>query len=188
LLDYYIGGMGNRRWVRKGEQLQAGDLAPDVTVAIGDERVRLRDLVGTKRLVLYFYPKDSTPSCTIEAREFNELLDEFTAADTDVIGVSTDSAATHARFARREGLRFSLATDTDGTVAAAFGATNRLVQGIRAKRVTFLIDLDGRIARVWDRVNPHTHPLDVLDAVRALPPCTLPKREGEPHIRAVSAK
>jgi thioredoxin-dependent peroxiredoxin len=157
--------------------LQAGDVAPDVTVAIGDERVRLRDFVGRKRVVLYFYPKDSTPSCTIEAREFNGLLDDFTAAGAEVIGVSTDSAATHTRFARREGLRFSLATDADGTLAAAFGAANRLVQGIRARRVTFLIDTDGRIARVWDRVNPHTHPLDVLDAVRALPPG--PSRNGK---------
>jgi thioredoxin-dependent peroxiredoxin len=157
--------------------LQAGDVAPDVTVAIGDERVRLRDFVGRKRVVLYFYPKDSTPSCTIEAREFNGLLDDFTAAGTEVIGVSTDSAATHIHFARREGLRFSLATDADGTLAAAFGAANRLVQGIRARRVTFLIDTDGRIARVWDRVNPHTHPLDVLDAVRALPPG--PSRNGK---------
>lgn len=84
--------------------------------------------------------------------------------------MSTDSAATHARFAQREGLRFALATDADGALADAFGAANRLVQGIRAKRVTFLIDTDGRVARVWDRVNPHTHPLDVLDAVRGLPP------------------
>jgi thioredoxin-dependent peroxiredoxin len=159
--------------------LQAGDVAPDVTVAIGDERVRLRDFVGRKRVVLYFYPKDSTPSCTIEAREFNGLLDDFTAAGTEVIGVSTDSAATHIHFARREGLRFSLATDADGTLAAAFGAANRLVQGIRARRVTFLIDTDGRIARVWDRVNPHTHPLDVLDAVRALTPSPFPTGEGE---------
>ena len=169
-----------RRRAGKGERLQAGDVAPDVTVAIGDMRVRLRDFVGTKRVVLYFYPQDSTPSCTIEAREFNGLVDDFTAAGAEVIGVSTDSAATHARFAQREGLRFSLATDADGTLAAAFGATNRLVQGIRARRVTFLIDIDGRIARVWDRVNPHTHPLDVLDAVRALTPaCPLPKREEE---------
>ncbi len=138
-----------------------------------------------------FYPKDNTPSCTIEAREFNDLLDDFTAAGTAVIGVSTDSAATHARFARREGLRFSLATDADGTLADAFGAANRLVQGIRAKRVTFLIDTDGRIARVWDRVNPHTHPLDVLDAVRALPPCPRAPAshgKGSRTMRAVSAK
>jgi peroxiredoxin Q/BCP len=171
--------MDDARCAWKGERLQAGDVVPDVTVAIGDERVRLRDFVGTKRVVLYFYPQDSTPSCTIEAREFNGLLDDFTAAGAEVIGVSTDSAATHARFAEREGLRFSLATDVDGTLAAAFGAANRLVQGVRARRVTFLIDTDGRIARVWDRVNPYTHPLDVLDAVRVLPPSLLPKREGE---------
>lgn len=152
----------------KGERLQAGDLMPDVTVAIENGCVRLRDFVGRKRVVLYFYPKDDTPSCTTEARGFNDLIEQFAAAETEVIGVSTDSAATHVRFARREGLRFSLGADPDGALAERFGVANRLVQGIRARRVTFLIDKDGRIARVWDRVNPYTHPLDVLDAVRLL--------------------
>lgn len=165
--------------------MQAGDVAPDVTVAIGEGCVRLRDFVGRKRVVLYFYPKDATPSCTTEARGFNDLVERFAAVETEVIGVSTDSAATHARFARREGLRFSLATDPDGALADAFGAASRVVQGIRARRVTFLIDTDGRIARVWDRINPHTHPLDVLDAVERLadcpPPHPLPRREGESH-------
>jgi thioredoxin-dependent peroxiredoxin len=161
--------------------LQAGDLAPDVTVAIGNEQIRLRDFVGEKRIVLYFYPKDYTPSCTIEARGFNDLVAQFAAAGTEVIGVSTDAAATHARFARREGLRFSLGADPDGALAVAFGAANRRVQGIVARRVTFLIEKDGHIARVWDRVNPLTHPLDVLDAVLALTPCPFPTGEGEPY-------
>lgn len=168
--------------------MQAGDLAPDVAVTIGDACVRLRDFVGRKRVVLYFYPKDYTPSCTIEAREFNDLLDQFAAAETEVVGVSTDSAATHARFAQREGLRFSLATDADGTLADAFGAANRLVQGIRARRVTFLIDKGGRIVRVWDRVNPRTHPRDVLDAVEALPPNLFPTGEGERYASVSSPK
>ncbi len=161
--------------------MQAGDLAPDVTVAIENSQVRLRDFVGEKRVVLYFYPKDSTPSCTIEARGFNDLIEQFAAVETEVIGVSTDSAATHARFAQREGIRFSLGADPDGALAEQFGVANRLVQGIRARRVTFLIDKDGRIARVWDRVNPHTHPLDVLDVVRAFTPSPFPTGEGEPH-------
>lgn len=172
--------------------MQAGDLVPDVAVTIGDEQIRLRDFVGEKRLVLYFYPRDSTPSCTMEARGFNDLVAQFAAAETVVIGVSTDDAATHARFARSEGLRFSLGTDPDGALAAAFGAANRLVFGIVAKRVTFLIEQDGRIARVWDRVNPLTHPQDVLDAVRArtpIRPCCpegartqFPTGEGERYV------
>jgi peroxiredoxin Q/BCP len=163
---YDIRGSGGSEW--KGRRLQAGDLAPDVTVAIENGCVRLRDFVGTKRVVLYFYPRDSTPSCTTEARAFNDLIEQFSAAETEVIGVSTDSVATHARFARREGLRFSLGADPDGALAEQFGVANRLVQGIRARRVTFLIDKNGRIARIWDRVNPQTHPLDVLDVVRQM--------------------
>jgi len=168
--------------------VQAGDLAPDVTVMIENEQVRLRDFVGEKRIVLYFYPKDSSPSCTIEARGFNDLVAQFAVAETEVIGVSTDDATSHARFARQEGLRFSLGTDPDGGLAKVFGAANRLVFGIVARRVTFLIEKDGRIARVWDRVNPLTHPQDVLDAVRNLPPNPLPKQEGVQHSSASRAK
>ncbi len=164
--------------------MQAGDLVPDVTVTIENEHVRLRDFVGEKRVVLYFYPKDSSPSCTMEARGFNSLIEEFAAAGTAVIGVSTDDATSHARFARQEGLRFSLGTDPDGALAKVFGAANRLVFGVVARRVTFLIERDGRIARVWDRVNPLTHPQDVLDAVRALTPCLFPTGEGEPYADA----
>lgn len=166
--------MDGRRGTRKGERLQAGDLIPDVMVTLVNEQVRLRDFVSDTRVVLYFYPKDSSPSCTMEARGFNTLIAAFAAAGTSVIGVSTDNATSHARFARQEGLRFSLGADPDGTLANAFGVANRLVFGIVARRVTFLIERGGRIVRVWDRVNPLTHPQDVLDAVLALPsasPC-----------------
>jgi len=196
LLSYY--GRENRCSAGKGKHLQTGDLAPDMTVTIEDKQVRLRDFVGEQRVVLYFYPKDSTPSCTLEARGFNDLIEQFATNGAVVIGVSTDDVTSHARFARREGLRFSLGTDPDGTLATAFGAANRLVQGIVAKRVTFLIERDGRIARVWDRVNPHTHPLDVLDAVRALNPtcpccpegarARFPTGEGERYGGVIPAK
>ncbi|MHB8647452.1 MAG: peroxiredoxin [Thermomicrobiales bacterium] len=178
--------------------MQAGDLVPDVTVTIENDRVRLRDFIGERWVVLYFYPKDSSPSCTMEARGFNDLIERFAAAETVVIGVSTDDATSHARFARQEGLRFSLGTDPDGAVAAAFGAANRLVFGIVAKRVTFLIERDGHIARVWDRVNPLTHPQDVLDAVLTLTPACpccpecartrFPTREREPYANASLSK
>ena len=153
-------------------------------MTIENERIRLRDFVGEKRVVLYFYPKDSSPSCTMEARGFNSLIAEFAAAGTEVIGVSTDDATSHARFAQQEGLRFSLGTDPDGALAKAFGAANRLVFGIVARRVTFLIEKDGRIARVWDRVNPLTHPQDVLDVVMALPPSPFLTGEGEQYANA----
>ena len=167
--------------------MQVGDQAPDVTITIADTPVRLCDFADGRRVVLYFYPKDSSPSCAIEARGFNAVLDDFAALDTRVLGVSTDDATSHVRFARSEGLRFPLATDPDGALARAFGAENRLVFGIVAKRVTFLINTDGHIARVWDRVNPLTHPRDVLDAVRRLagqPANTLPGDGGHPRAPA----
>lgn len=164
LLPYYVTGKGWHAW--KGQALQAGELAPDVTLSIDDQRVRLRDFAAGKRVVLYFYPRDSSPSCTMEARAFNDLIAEFAALDTMVLGVSMDDTASHARFARQEQLRFSLGADPDGAVVRAFSVANRLVFGIAAKRVTFLIDRDGRILRIWDRVNPLTHAQDVLDAVR----------------------
>jgi thioredoxin-dependent peroxiredoxin len=183
-----VAGMDDEHEARKGERLQAGDLAPDVTVTIENERIRLRDVLGEKRVVLYFYPKDSTPSCTMEARGFNDLIEQFAATGAEVIGVSTDDATSHARFAQREGLRFSLGTDPDGALAAAFGAANRLVFGIVAKRITFLIERDGRIVRVWDRVNPLTHPQDVLDAVKALTPRPFPLGGGEDRAGASLSK
>ena len=89
-------------------------------------------------------------------------------ADTIVIGVSMDDRASHARFAAAENLRFSLGTDPDRELVNAFDAANRLVLGIAARRVTYLIGKDARIVRIWDRVNPLTHARDVLDVVQSL--------------------
>lgn len=149
-------------------KLHAGDPAPDVAVHIGDRRVCVRDLARGDNVVLYFYPKDGSSICTLEARAFNELVDEFAALHTTIVGVSMDDRASHTRFATQEGLRFSLATDPEREAVAAFGAANRLVMGIAARRITFLIGRDGRIARVWQMVNPLTHARDVLDAARTL--------------------
>jgi len=149
-------------------KINAGDEVPDVTVMLNDGAVRLRDFTGRRNVVLYFYPKDGSYVCVLEARAFNDQVDAFAAMDTVVIGVSMDSRASHARFAAKEKLRFSLGTDPDHVLVNAFDASNRLVLGIAAKRVTFLLGKDGHIARVWDTVNPLTHSRDVLDAVQAL--------------------
>jgi len=149
-------------------KINAGDEVPDVTVLLDDGPVRLHDFIGQRNVVLYFYPKDGSYVCVLEARAFNDQVDAFAAADTLIIGVSMDSRASHARFAAKEKLRFPLGTDPDRVLVHAFDASNHLVLGIAAKRVTFLIGKDGRIARVWDTVNPLTHSRDVLDAVHAL--------------------
>src|SRR5438105_13100346 len=96
-------------------KVSIGDVAPDFTLP--DQTgtpVRLRDLVGRKAVGLYFYPKDQTPGCTVEARAFRDSYDAFTAAGAEVIGVSADSVATHRRFAAKQGLPFLLISDRGG--------------------------------------------------------------------------
>lgn len=149
-------------------RINVGDAVPDVAVQLDDGPVRLRGFAGAQNVVLFFYPKDGSFVCVQEARAFNDLLDDFLAADTLVIGVSMDDRASHTRFAAAEKLRFPLSTDSDRELVNAFDAANRLVFGITAKRVTYLIGKDSRVVRIWDRINPLTHSRDVLDAVQSL--------------------
>lgn len=152
--------------------LQPGDPAPDFTMAAEDGRtLRLADHAGRK-LVLYFYPKDDTSGCTKEAQGFSEQLAAFQAAGTDVIGVSKDSVASHAKFRAKYGLGFPLGADPDGGVVEAYGAWveknmyGRKYMGI--DRSTFLIGADGRIAALWRKVKVPSHVAAVLDATRKL--------------------
>ncbi len=149
-------------------RVNVGDHVPDVAVQLEDGPVRLRDYADGRNVVLYFYPKDGSFVCAQEARAFNDALDDFLAANTQVVGVSMDDRASHIRFAAAEKLRFPLGTDPDRALVNAFDASNRLVFGIAAKRVTYLIDGAGVVVRIWDRINPLTHSRDVLDAVQSL--------------------
>lgn len=149
-------------------RVNVGNRVPDVAVQLEDGPVRLHDLTNGRNVVLYFYPKDGSFVCAQEARAFNDLLDDYLAANTQVIGVSMDDRASHARFAAAEKLRFPLGTDPDRALVNAFDASNRLVLGIAAKRVTYLIDGESTVVRIWDRINPLTHSRDVLDAARSL--------------------
>ncbi len=153
-------------------ELQRGDLAPDVTLTRPDggalELVQLRG----RPLVLYFYPKDDTAGCTREAQSFSALKSEFDAAGVAVIGVSKDPPSKHAKFAAKYDLTVSLASDEDGSVCEAFGTWiekslyGRKYMGI--DRSTFLIDADGRIARIWRKVKVPGHAEQVLAAADAL--------------------
>lgn len=125
-----------------------GDLAPDFTLP--DQRgtpVRLCGLLGKKNVVLYFYPKDASPGCTAEARAFREAYASFRSADTEVVGVSSDSVKSHERFAAKHQLPFLLLSDRDGTVRAMYGVEKTL--GILPGRVTFVIARDGIVRRVY---------------------------------------
>ena len=153
-------------------ELQPGDSAPDVTLTTPDGgTLSLAELRG-RPLVLYFYPKDDTSGCTREAKDFTALKPEFDRAGVPVIGVSKDSPAKHVKFAAKYDLTVSLASDEDGTVCEAFGTWvqkslyGRKYMGI--DRATFLIDADGRIARIWRKVKVPGHAEEVLAAAGAL--------------------
>ena len=151
----------------------AGSAAPDFTLPADDGSiVSLRRLRG-RPVVLYFYPRDDTPSCTTEACEFRDHLPAFAARDAVVLGVSTDAALSHAKFREKHALTFPLLSDVDHAVAERYGVwQEKSMYGRRfmgVVRTTFLIDRKGRIARVWEKVRSSGHAEQVAAAVEALP-------------------
>lgn len=142
----------------------------DLPLALsGGATATLGDYAG-KWLVLYFYPKDSTPGCTTEGRDFNALLPEFERRDAAVLGVSRDSVKSHDNFCARQGFKFPLVSDTDEALCRAFDVIKeknmygRKVMGI--ERSTFLIDPEGRIAAAWRKVRVPGHADAVLEALQ----------------------
>jgi thioredoxin-dependent peroxiredoxin len=148
------------------EELRKSGVLPVFSVALCDQhgaQRRLRDFVG-KPIVLFFYPKDETPGCTVEGKEFRDLHQKFAALDCAVIGVSTDSVASHRAFAANHGFPFILLSDEAGELARDFGVLRESM----AERSTFVIDRDGRVARAFRGVNPRGHVEQVLGFVRTL--------------------
>ena len=139
-----------------------GQLAPAFTLGSQDgSRISLKSFRG-KWVVLYFYPKDMTSGCTIEAHNFQRDLKQFEARHAVILGVSVDSADSHQQFCTREGLTFRLLADTDHSVTTAYGSLADHNGTAFALRNTFLIDPKGHIAHVWTKVNPATSSTDVL--------------------------
>ena len=154
------------------DRLGVGDTLPDIPLELSDgTQVRPSDYRGRK-LVLFFYPKDDTPGCTVENKDFSALLPEFEAAGTALLGVSKDPPAKHAKFAAKHALTVPLATDADKGLSDALGIWGekslygRLFTGMH--RTTYLVDSAGRIARVWRKVKVKGHAAEVLEAARAL--------------------
>lgn len=147
-------------------QLKVGDWAPDFTALTnGGETFQLSAQRNRKNVVLYFYPKDDTPGCTVEARSFAELAEEFSEEDTVIVGVSLDSVIAHDRFVKKHDIPFILVSDEEGDVCSLYGA---LPNGSTCpERITFLINKDGRIARVFDEVNVACHGQEVLESLSA---------------------
>jgi len=156
----------------KMEGLKTGDTAPGFTMPTDKGgSVSLANLKG-KNVVLYFYPKDDTPGCTIEAREFRDLKGEFDKNNAVIIGVSKDSVASHDKFKEKFCLPFILASDEDLTVCNAYGVwVEKSMYGKKymgIDRVTFLIDATGKVAQIWPKVKVEGHAVEVLEAVKKL--------------------
>lgn len=147
---------------------QLGDKAPDFTLSTQTgEQVSLSDYLGKQAVVLYFYPKDNTSGCTAEACAFRDSYEVFTDAGATVIGVSSDSVASHEGFAQRHNLPFVLVADTGGEVRKSYGVKAAL--GIIPGRVTYVIDRDGIVRHVFSSMgNIGAHVDGALKVVQGL--------------------
>jgi peroxiredoxin Q/BCP len=153
--------------------LKVGSTAPNFSLEGDDSQVHsLKDFLG-KPLVIFFYPKDLTPGCTMEACDFSESLLHFSRASTEVIGISKDSLASHARFKSKHSLRMLLLSDPDLAVHKQFFAYGqKMLYGKTSMgiiRSTFLIDEQGKIAKAWYKVRVKNHVQTVLDALGKRP-------------------
>jgi len=147
---------------------QAGTNAPQFSLMSQEGvQVKLGDLRG-KWVVLYFYPKDFTSGCTIEAHNFQRDLSKFEKLNAAIIGVSVDSADSHKSFCTKEGLDFRLLADTEHKVSALYGSLGEYQGKPIANRNTFIISPDGKIAKVFEAVKPAAHSEEVLAALAQL--------------------
>jgi len=148
-----------------GPQPPLNQPAPDFTLPTntGEGNISLSDYRG-KWVVLYFYPKDFTPGCTLEARRFQQDLPKYMAKNTQVLGVSADDVDSHAEFCDSEGLKFPLLADTTGDVSKAYGSW----MGYVSLRHTYLIDPDGILKEIYLGVNPAIHSAEVLARLEEL--------------------
>lgn len=151
---------------------KVGDAAPDFTLPTdGTGTITLSALRG-RPVVVYFYPRDDTPGCTMEACGFNDNLPNFSSVNAEIIGVSKDNEASHARFRAKFGLKFHLAADTETKVAKAYGVwVEKSLYGRKymgMDRATYLIDKDGTIRGVWRSVKVPGHVDEVLKAAQTL--------------------
>ncbi|MFD0858354.1 peroxiredoxin [Roseovarius aquimarinus] len=148
------------------------DTAPDFTLPLGGGgEFTLSAMKGTP-VIVFFYPRDDTPGCTNEAKDFSALLPEFEAAGAKVVGISKDSVAKHDKFASKHGLTVPLASDEHGTACEDYGVwKEKQMYGktfLGVERSTFLVGEDGRIVQAWTKVKVPGHAQEVLEALRAL--------------------
>ena len=153
-------------------ELKIGSKAPKFTLpsTIGGS-ISLADLVG-KKVVVYFYPKDDTPGCTIEACEFRDRMSEITEQGAMVLGISPDNLDSHEQFRTKFNLNFDLLTDKDRSVMLAYDSWGKKVvkgkESVGVLRNTFLIDENGDIGTIWRNVTPAGHADEVIEAIKSL--------------------
>ena len=149
----------------RAELTRHPDFVEAASITLPDQHGSARELTEFRgrTLVIYFYPKDDTPGCTVEGKEFRDLYEDFVALECDVVGVSTDDVESHRAFAQKHALPFPLLADTAGALARAFG----VLKGRVAERNTFVLAADGRIVRSFRDVSARGHARQVLNFVRA---------------------
>ena len=151
-----------------GSTPSVGSMAPEFTLNSHEGApVSLKDYRG-KWVILYFYPKDFTSGCTIEAHNFQRDQAKFDAANAVILGVSLDTPDSHKQFCTKEGLNFKLLADTDHKVSSAYDSLTNFGLVKIASRHTFIITPDGKIAKAFTEVNPNTHSAEVLSALAEL--------------------
>lgn len=150
---------------------RVGQPVPDFTLAGTSGEIKLSSLRG-KKVVLYFYPKDATPGCTIEGHDFSRLLPEFEAAGAEVFGISRDSVSSHEKFRTKENYSVHLLSDPDESACQQFDVMKmknmygKQVRGV--ERSTFVIDQNGKLVREWRKVSVTGHAAEVLDFIKLL--------------------
>jgi peroxiredoxin Q/BCP len=148
-------------------KVKIGDKAPDFEGPTADgSRLGLKDFVGKKNVVLYFYPKDDTPGCTREACSFRDNIKPIRDMGAEIVGVSLDSIQSHDSFAKKYQLPFPLISDKDKRVSAAYGVLRDI--GLSANRVTFIIGKDGKVAKVFPKVDVSKHTAEIVAALKEL--------------------
>ena len=153
--------------VGRADAPKAGDKAPDFVAKDQDGKTwKLSDLAGKKVTLLYFYPKDDTPGCTKEACGLRDRMADLKKDDVQVLGVSFDDGESHKKFIEKHSLNFPLLVDTDGNIADQYGA--RMPNKNMARRISFLIGKDGKIAHVTDNPSADIHLNEMKDAVANL--------------------
>lgn len=152
-------------------ELAEGSIAPDFTMKDkGGKAIKLSELRGKKSVVVYFYPKDFTPGCSMEATEFSRDYKKFVDAGIEIVGVSPDDEESHQKFRDKMGMPYPLVADTENEVSKKYGVygpksfMGREYMGVN--RSTFLVDKSGKVVKIYKKVKPAGHSQEVLDALR----------------------